>query len=119
MVIGSPNGPSLANLFMCALEKSCLDICPSNFKPVVYQCYVDDNFCLLGKGEGVDLFPNYINTFHNNLNFTVEKESSNSLQFLDILLSLQVILGNTFSHVYTLTFLHLVLTNVRLISRAL
>ena len=44
--MGSPLGPSLAKLFMCALEQKFLDNCPSEFKPILYRRYVHDTFCI-------------------------------------------------------------------------
>ena len=47
VAMGSPpQGPSLANLFMCFLENRYLNDCPSQFKPVLNRRYVDDTFCL-------------------------------------------------------------------------
>ena len=44
VAMGSPLGPSMGNIFMCALEQKCLNGCPSEFKPVFYRRYVDDTF---------------------------------------------------------------------------
>ena len=44
--MGSSLVPSVANLFMCALEKKFLDDCPSQCKPIIYRRFVDDAFCL-------------------------------------------------------------------------
>ena len=79
MAMGSPLGPSLANLFICALEKKCLDECPLQFKPVVYRRYVDDTLCLFENEEHADLFLKHINNYHGSIKFTVEKEANNSL----------------------------------------
>ena len=74
----------LPNICTRALEKRYLDGCPSKSKSVVYRRYVGDTFCLFSKEEDADLFLNYINTFHNTINSTVEKENDNSLPFLDV-----------------------------------
>ena len=42
VAMGSPLGPSLANIFMSHLEKRYLANRPSEFKPVRYRRYVDD-----------------------------------------------------------------------------
>ena len=34
MAMGSPLGPTFANIFMCYLEELILDRCPTNFKPI-------------------------------------------------------------------------------------
>ena len=72
VAMGSPLGPRLANAVVC-LEQICLDEFPEDFKPVYYRRHADDIFVL----------------FHsrNHLKFIYEKESSNSLSFLDILKS--------------------------------
>ena len=44
--MGSPLGPSLANIFICALEDKYLNDCPLRFKPIFYRCYVNDTFRL-------------------------------------------------------------------------
>ena len=46
VAIGSPLGPTLANVFLCYHEKIWLQNCPSEFKPVNYRRYVDDTFLL-------------------------------------------------------------------------
>ena len=46
VAIGSPLGPTLANVFLCYHEKVWLQNCPSEFKPAIYRRYVDDTFLL-------------------------------------------------------------------------
>ena len=58
-------------------------IVPSNFKPVFYRRYVDDTFVLF-TDKFLIQFLNYINRQHDNINFTMETESNNSLSFLDV-----------------------------------
>ena len=92
--MGSPLGPSIANMLICDLESKFLDDCPSQFKPIIYRCYVDNTFCLFKNKEHASLFLNHINKYHSNIQFTVEEESNNSLPFLDILIQKE---GNNFS----------------------
>ena len=40
--MGSPLGPTLANVFLCHYEKEWLNSCPIEFKPKLYKRYVDD-----------------------------------------------------------------------------
>ena len=40
--MGSPLGPTLANIFLCFHEQIWLDNCPVEFKPVIYRRFVDD-----------------------------------------------------------------------------
>ena len=52
--MGSPLGPSLGNILMCALERKFLDNCPSLFKPTLYRRRVDDTFCIFRNRQQVD-----------------------------------------------------------------
>ena len=87
VAMGSPLGPSMASIFMCALEQKYLNGCPSEFKPVLYRRYVDDTYCLFRHREHVDKFLEHINKFHPNIRFTVEVEEDNNLSFLDVLVT--------------------------------
>ena len=46
VAMGSPLGPSLANILLPCHEKNWLNNCPQGFKPVFYRRYVDDIFIL-------------------------------------------------------------------------
>ena len=87
VAMGSPLGPSLANIFMSHLEQRYLTNCPSEFKPVLYRRYVDDTYCLFRDRSHITMFLEYINCQHPNINFTTEIESENSLAFLDVLVT--------------------------------
>ena len=87
VAMGSPLGPSLANILMSQLEKRYLANCPSEFKPVLYCRYVDDTYCLFRDRNHINMFLEYINYQHPNINFTTEIESENSLPFLDVLVT--------------------------------
>ena len=80
-------GPSLANAFSCFHEQIWLNDCPENFQPVYCRRYVDDIFALFRSSDHLEKFTNYLNLKHKNIKFTYEKESNNSLPFLDILIS--------------------------------
>ena len=49
VAMGSPLGPTLANVFMCHFENIWLENCPTHFKPIVYGRFVDDIFLLFSK----------------------------------------------------------------------
>ena len=53
----------------------------------MYRRYVDDSFLLFRDKCHVTLFHEYINRQHNRIQFTCEVEKSNSLPFLDILIT--------------------------------
>ena len=91
--MGLPQSPVFANIFMSHYEEQWLSNCPSNFKPVIYRRYVDDTFVLFTDKSHAAQFLNYINRQHDNINFTMETESNNSLSFLDVFIKKQ---GNDF-----------------------
>ena len=83
VAMGSPLGPTLANIFMSYHEKSWLENCPISFKPVYYKRYIDDIFVMFTSPGHIDLFKNYMNTCHDSINFTSEVEVQNKMPFLD------------------------------------
>ena len=108
VAMGSPLGPTLANVFLCHYEKNWLNECPSQFKPVVYKRYVDDIFVLFKSKEHLKLFVNYMNSKHRNIKFTFETEDSNNFSFLDVKITRQnkrfvtsIFRKATFSGVFT------------------
>ena len=84
VAMGSPLGPTLANIFLGFNEKKWLDDCPSQIKPSYYRRYVDDIFVLLPDVTRLEEFRSYMSEKHPNINFTSEEESHNSLPFLDV-----------------------------------
>ena len=83
VAMGPALGPTLANAFLCFHEKNCLMNCLKELKPLMYKTYVGDCFLLLKDKNHVDLFLNYLNTKHGNIEFTAEHELNNSLPVLD------------------------------------
>ena len=94
VVMGSPLGPAFAKIFMCALEKKFLSNCPSDFKPLLYRRYVDETFCIFENNSQAQCFLQYLNCQHPKISFTHESEDSNSLPFLDVMVTHS---DNTFS----------------------
>ena len=82
--MGSPLGPTSANIFLCFHEKIWLDKCRVEFKPVIYTRFVDDTFLLYRSKEHIGKFGLYLNCQHPNIKFTSEIEENNSISFLDI-----------------------------------
>ena len=80
VAMGSPLGQVLANIFM-GQEKIWLGQYSAPGL-LFYRRYVDDIFCLF-KWE-VQVFLDYINSKHPNINFTCDEEENNKLPFLDI-----------------------------------
>ena len=87
VAMGSPLGPILANALLCFHEQIWLNDCPEDFKLVYYRRYVDDIFALFRSPDHLEKLTNYLNSKHKNIKFTYEKESNNSLPFLDVLIS--------------------------------
>ena len=108
VAMGSPLGPTLANIFLGHNEIKWLSDCPDAFKPTYYRRYVDDIFLLFKDYESVNQFQTYMNSRHPNMNFTSENEIDDALPFLDIFVSrnnsnfvTSVYRKPTFSGVYT------------------
>ena len=80
VAMGSPLGPTLANIFLCHWEEIWLDKCPLQFKPLFYRRYIDDTFLLFSSNDKVKKFHNYINSRHSNMTFTYEVEEAFILQ---------------------------------------
>ena len=87
MAMGSPLGPTFANIFMCYLEERFLNDCPVSFRPSFYKRYVDDTFLLFREKRHASLFLDFINSIHPNIKFTMDTECNNQLSFLDIMVS--------------------------------
>ena len=86
VAMGSPLGPRLANVFMNYYEQIWLDDCPIDIKPKFYRRYVDDIFVLSESQEQLEKFKDYLNSKHENINFTSEFEKDGKLPFLDMLI---------------------------------
>ncbi|MEL6606496.1 MAG: hypothetical protein AAFP20_25215 [Cyanobacteria bacterium J06614_10] len=54
-----------------------------SFRPIIYKRYVDDCFLAFRKEHHAEKFLLYLNAQHQNIKFTIEKESGNKINFLD------------------------------------
>ena len=86
VAMGSPLVPVLANLLMGFHEQNWIEQA-TNVKPVWYKRYVVDIFAVFESESDGDAFYSYLNTRHENIKFTFEKEKDNKLPFLDILIN--------------------------------
>ena len=59
VAMGSPLGPTLANVFLCYHEKIWLQNCPSEFKPIIYRRCVDDTFLLFRSKNHIEKIPKF------------------------------------------------------------
>ena len=84
VAMGSPLGPTLANIFMCDFEKKWLNTCPPEIKPVFYKRYVDDILLGFKTKRGIQQFWRYYNNKHPNIKFTIEDEIQGNISFLDL-----------------------------------
>ena len=74
VAMGSPLGPALANIFVGYQEEK---LFIDNNQPLIYFRYVDELNC--------NRFLKQLNSLHQSLNFTHEKEVNGKLPFLDVL----------------------------------
>ena len=82
--MGAPVSATIAEIFLQYHEEKWLQSCPAAFKPVLYKRYVDDIFILFRHEDHIKLFHDYLNSQHNCLSFSFEKENNKILPFLDI-----------------------------------
>ncbi len=81
VVMGSPLGPVIANIFMAQLEEQLIPQLQD--KVSLWQRYVDDTCTFIRKGE-VDSVLEKLNGFHESIKFTYEKEVDGTISFLDV-----------------------------------
>ena len=82
VTMGSPLGPSLANIFVGYCEAL---LFKRVNKPVMYYQYVDDTFAVFNDEDECNEFFSHLNSLHPSLRFTFEKECNQTLPFLDVL----------------------------------
>lgn len=79
--MGSPASPVIANLVLEQMEKEVLENIQTNI--TVYRRYVDDTFLIIPENS-VDNVLAAFNSYHRRIQFTVEEEIDNQLNFLDM-----------------------------------
>ena len=79
VVMGSPLGPALANVFVGYYEEKSFS---QTQKPPTYFRYVDDTFAIFDHEAEADEFLTKLNCLHPSLKFTFEKEKGNVYRFL-------------------------------------
>ena len=67
--MGSPLGPTLANVFLAYHEQNWLDSCPLKYRPLYYRRFVDDIFALFKSSDHLKRFQSYLN---NKISFLVD-----------------------------------------------
>ena len=72
------------NVFLCHFEEQWMFDFPIDYKATSYRRYVDNTFLLISSELHIAKFLNYMNSKHQNIKFTVEREENNLLSFLYI-----------------------------------
>ena len=80
--MGSPLGPSFANIFVEYHETL---LFKRVNKPLMYYRYIDDTFTVFNDEDKCNEFFSHLNSLHVLLRFTFEKECNRTLSFLDVL----------------------------------
>ncbi|XP_078614276.1 uncharacterized protein LOC144883555 [Branchiostoma floridae x Branchiostoma japonicum] len=83
MAMGSPLSPVLANLFMEEFERKALNTAPH--RPKFWGRYVDDTGVVNQREYEQELFE-HINSQHDSIQFTIEREKDNRLPMLDVMM---------------------------------
>ena len=83
VAMGSPLGPVLAGIIMVELENSIVPKLNSHLQ--FWKRYVDDALTIVKEGS-INHVLQQFNSFHPNIQFTFETESSGRIPFLDILI---------------------------------
>ena len=83
VAMGSPLGPILAGIIMVELENSIVPKLNSHLQ--FWKRYVDDTLTIVKEGL-INHVLQQLNSFHPNIQFTFEIESSGRIPFLDILI---------------------------------
>ena len=87
VTMGSPLGPTLANIFLANIEQE-IFATDKNFHPRMYCRYVDDIFTVFSADQNFETMLNVLNTQHPNLKFTYEL-GNHTLPFLDTNISIK------------------------------
>ena len=81
--MGSPLGPVLANIIMTELKKIIVKDLVDKSLIKVYMRYVDDTLLLL-KEKDIKVIHERLNSFDENIKFTLDKFLDGNVHFLDI-----------------------------------
>lgn len=84
VAMGSPLGPTLADVFMAKIEQ---DASHRINELLLYKRYLDDILIVAHNREQIKSLFDFLNTLHPSIKFTCEFENNRSLAFLDILMT--------------------------------
>ena len=84
VMMGSPRGPLFANIFMSELENTIIPTLGN--KVLHWKQYVDYTFAFI-KPDTANEIQHILNFFHEKIKFTYEYEQSNTISFVDVLVT--------------------------------
>lgn len=89
--MGSPISGTIANIFMNHIEQVIFNkIVPNRYKIIYWLRYMDDILCLIDEPScKIDQLYSDINSVHDKIQFTIEKEQNRQLNFLDVTIKIQ------------------------------
>jgi len=83
--MGAPTSGTIVEFFLQNLEDTHLTQLSNKHKIVRYFRYVDDTLIICDSSHtDINNIQNDFNTIHSNMKFTVETESNNKINFLDV-----------------------------------
>ena len=85
LAMGSPLSPAMVNIYMEYFEEMALE--SISLKPTIWLRYIHDTFILWLHQEDVQILLDHVNSTRPLIRFTMEKESNNTLPFLDVQIS--------------------------------
>ena len=97
VAMGSPLGPTMANIFVGFYEEKLFQ---DHGRPMLYARYVDDTFVVCRDAQERDEFYKHLNSLHQSLKFTMELEEDGCLPFLDVLVQKNKSVGGFCTTVY-------------------
>jgi len=85
LAMGSPLSSIISETFLQEYENKTVENLKAKYNIITWIRYVDDILCIVEENIDIsDEILNTLNTQHPNLQYTLERESNNSISFLDI-----------------------------------
>ncbi len=88
LAMGAPTSAIISETFLQEIDKSIINIIKENDPHGIYYRYVDDAIYISqNSGININKITQEINKIHNKIKFTVEEETNNKLNYLDLTIS--------------------------------
>jgi len=88
LAMGAPTSAIISETFLQEIDKSIINIIKENDPHGIYYRYVDDAIYISqNNGININKITQEINKIHNKIKFTVEEETNNKLNYLDLTIS--------------------------------